>query len=65
MAVIEVDHLTKRFTGLTAVDDVTFAVEQASVVGFLGPNGAGNPVTELRHSLRSKLDSRVLAAASG
>jgi ABC-2 type transport system ATP-binding protein len=45
MAVIEVDHLTKRFAGLTAVDDVTFAVEQASVVGFLGPNGAGKTTT--------------------
>jgi ABC-2 type transport system ATP-binding protein len=45
MAVIEVDHLTKRFGGLTAVDDVTFAVEQASVVGFLGPNGAGKTTT--------------------
>jgi ABC-2 type transport system ATP-binding protein len=45
MAVIEVDHLTKRFTGLTAVDDVTFAVEHASVVGFLGPNGAGKTTT--------------------
>jgi ABC-2 type transport system ATP-binding protein len=45
MAVIEVDHLTKRFTGLTAVDDLSFAVEQASVVGFLGPNGAGKTTT--------------------
>ena len=45
MAVIEVDHLTKRFTGLTAVADVTFAVEQATVVGFLGPNGAGKTTT--------------------
>jgi ABC-2 type transport system ATP-binding protein len=45
MAVIEVARLTKRFTGLTAVDDVTFAVEQASVVGFLGPNGAGKTTT--------------------
>jgi ABC-2 type transport system ATP-binding protein len=45
MAVIEVDHLTKRFYGLTAVNDVTFAVERASVVGFLGPNGAGKTTT--------------------
>jgi ABC-2 type transport system ATP-binding protein len=45
MAVIEVDHLTKRFRGLTAVNDVTFAVERASVVGFLGPNGAGKTTT--------------------
>jgi ABC-2 type transport system ATP-binding protein len=45
MAVIEVDNLTKRFVGLTAVDHVTFTVERGSVVGFLGPNGAGKTTT--------------------
>ena len=45
MAVIEVDGLTKRFAGLTAVDHVTFTVERGSVVGFLGPNGAGKTTT--------------------
>jgi ABC-2 type transport system ATP-binding protein len=45
MAVIEVDGLTKRFAGLTAVDRVTFTVERGSVVGFLGPNGAGKTTT--------------------
>jgi ABC-2 type transport system ATP-binding protein len=45
MAVIEVNHLTKRFGRLTAVEDVTFAVERATVVGFLGPNGAGKTTT--------------------
>jgi ABC-2 type transport system ATP-binding protein len=45
MAVIEVDGLTKRFAGLTAVDHVTFTVEQGRVVGFLGPNGAGKTTT--------------------
>ena len=45
MAVIEVDQLTKRFAGLTAVDHVTFTVERGRVVGFLGPNGAGKTTT--------------------
>ncbi|MEE3093899.1 MAG: ABC transporter ATP-binding protein, partial [Pseudomonadota bacterium] len=38
---IEIDHLTKRFGPITAVDDVSFLVAQGEVVGFLGPNGAG------------------------
>lgn len=38
---IEVEHLTKRYGNLVAVDDVSFRVEQGEVVGFLGPNGAG------------------------
>jgi ABC-2 type transport system ATP-binding protein len=45
VVVIEVDGLTKRFAGLTAVDHVTFAVERGQVVGFLGPNGAGKTTT--------------------
>ena len=42
---IDVTHLTRRFGGLTAVDDATFQVEQGEVVGFLGPNGAGKTTT--------------------
>ena len=42
---IEVNHLTKRFVGRTAVDDVSFSVAQGEVVGFLGPNGAGKTTT--------------------
>ncbi len=38
---IEVEHLTKRYGNLVAVDDVSFRVERGEVVGFLGPNGAG------------------------
>ena len=38
---IEVDHLTKRFGHVTAVDDVSFRVEKGSIFGFLGPNGSG------------------------
>jgi ABC-2 type transport system ATP-binding protein len=40
-AAVEVSHLTKRFGGRTAVDDVSFNVARGEVFGFLGPNGAG------------------------
>src|SRR6478735_7213744 len=38
---IHVDHLTRRFGDLTALDDVTFDVGKAEIVGILGLNGAG------------------------
>src|SRR5262245_45712228 len=38
---IEVDNLTKRYPGRTAVSDVSFAVGSGEIVGLLGPNGAG------------------------
>jgi ABC-2 type transport system ATP-binding protein len=44
-AVIEVEHLARRFGDLRAVDDVSFAVGAGEVVGFLGPNGAGKTTT--------------------
>lgn len=42
---IAVEGLTKRFGELTAVDDVSFAVDPGEVFGFLGPNGAGKTTT--------------------
>ena len=42
---IEVQHLTKRYGRVTAVDDVTFRVERGEILGFLGPNGAGKTTT--------------------
>jgi len=39
--VIRVEHLTKQFKGVRAVDDVTFEAAPGRVVGLLGPNGAG------------------------
>ena len=42
---IEVQHLTKRYGPVTAVDDVSFKVERGEILGFLGPNGAGKTTT--------------------
>ena len=42
---IEIQNLTKRFGDFTAVDDISFHVEQGEVLGFLGPNGAGKSTT--------------------
>ncbi|GAA1726754.1 ATP-binding cassette domain-containing protein [Aeromicrobium alkaliterrae] len=42
---ISVDHLTKRFGPVTAVDDLSFTVAPGRVTGFLGPNGSGKTTT--------------------
>ena len=38
---IRIEHLTKRYGGFTAVDDISFTAQPGRVTGFLGPNGAG------------------------
>ena len=40
-ALLTVAHLTKRFGGVTAVDDCGFAVEEGTITGLIGPNGSG------------------------
>ena len=42
---IEVRGLTKRFGGVTAVQELSFSVRAGTVTGFLGPNGAGKTTT--------------------
>jgi branched-chain amino acid transport system ATP-binding protein len=41
MTVLSVDHVTKRFRGLTAVDEVSFRVSAGEIFAIIGPNGAG------------------------
>jgi ABC-2 type transport system ATP-binding protein len=43
--VIEVQHLTKQYGPVTAVNDISFRVERGEILGFLGPNGAGKTTT--------------------
>ncbi|ALG12064.1 ABC transporter ATP-binding protein [Kibdelosporangium phytohabitans] len=45
MAIIEVNNLVKRYGDFTAVNGVSFAVEQGEIFGILGPNGAGKTTT--------------------
>jgi ABC-2 type transport system ATP-binding protein len=42
---IRIESLTKKYSGFTAVDDVTFTAGAGRVTGFLGPNGAGKSTT--------------------
>ena len=42
---IEVQHVTKRYGPVAAVNDVSFRVEAGQILGFLGPNGAGKTTT--------------------
>jgi ABC-type multidrug transport system ATPase subunit len=44
-SVIQIKHLSKRFNNFTAVDDLSFCVNQGEVYGFLGQNGAGKSTT--------------------
>ncbi len=43
--VLEINHLTKKFGKMTAVDNLSFSVEKGNVYGLLGPNGSGKSTT--------------------
>ncbi len=55
---IVANELTKKYGSLTAVDQLSFAVEPGQVLGFLGPNGAGKSTT-------MKIITGFLAPSSG
>lgn len=41
MPILQVQNVTKQFDGLTALNDVSFEVDQGEIRGLIGPNGAG------------------------
>lgn len=43
--IIEVQNITKRFKGLTAVKNVSFSIKAGGITGMIGPNGAGKSTT--------------------
>ncbi len=45
MSIIKVEHLSKKFGTITAIDNVSIEVEEGTIFGFLGPNGAGKSTT--------------------
>ena len=42
---LELRHVSKRFTGITAVDEVSFTARAGEITGYLGPNGSGKSTT--------------------
>jgi ABC-2 type transport system ATP-binding protein len=43
--ILEVENLSKSYSGHTAVDSISFQIKRGEIVGFLGPNGAGKSTT--------------------
>jgi len=58
---LEVRRLSKRFNGIAAVDDVSFAIEPGEILGYVGPNGAGKSTTvKMMIGLLAPSDGQIL-----
>ena len=42
---IQIENVTKKYGNFTAVNNISFKIEEGEIVGFLGPNGAGKSTT--------------------
>jgi ABC-2 type transport system ATP-binding protein len=61
MAIISVRDLVKKYGDFTAVNGISFDVEEGEVFGLLGPNGAGKTTTlEIIETLRAKTSGKVI-----
>lgn len=43
--IVSVEHLTKKYKELTAVDDISFYLKEGEILGLIGPNGSGKSTT--------------------
>ena len=61
--IISVQNLVKKYGSFTAVNDISFNVEEGEIFGLLGPNGAGKSTTlEIIETLREKTAGKVFVA---
>lgn len=59
-AIISVSNLIKKYGDFTAVDDISFTVNQGEIFGILGPNGAGKTTTlEIMETLKPLTEGKV------
>jgi ABC-2 type transport system ATP-binding protein len=58
MLMLELRNVSKRFSGIAAVDDVSFAARAGEITGYLGPNGSGKSTT-------MKMVTGLMEATSG
>ena len=59
--IISVSNLIKKYADFTAVDDITFHVNEGEIFGILGPNGAGKTTTlEIMETLKEQTSGTVL-----
>ena len=64
-ALLELDRLTRRFGGITAVDAVSMRVETGEIRGLIGPNGAGKTTTlNLISGLTAPTSGRLMLAGA-
>jgi len=61
MPIISVEHLVKNYGDFTAVNDLSFTVNEGEIFGLLGPNGAGKSTTlEIIETLREKTSGTII-----